>query len=109
MGLPGVFRALDSGPLESWYVDAARAAEPGLRLDRALSTGSTVLGLAVAVGAAASGALVAVTGDPLAPVLAALALQVAGTFAPWALSEPRRSRGRVRNAVAAGDRAGAAG
>ena len=26
--LQGVYRALDSGPLESWYVDAAQAADP---------------------------------------------------------------------------------
>ena len=29
--LQGVFRALDSGPLEAWYVDAALAADPPRR------------------------------------------------------------------------------
>ena len=33
--LQGTFRALDSGPLESWYVDATLAAEPGAEIERA--------------------------------------------------------------------------
>ena len=35
--LQGVFRALDSGPLEAWYVDATLAADPNAKLERGLS------------------------------------------------------------------------
>jgi MFS family permease len=79
--LQGIFRALDSGPLEAWYVDATLAADPETRLESGLGTGSAVLSAGIAVGALLSGALVAldpVPGiDPLAlPILVALALSV---------------------------------
>ena len=51
--LQGVYRALDSGPLEAWYVDATLAADPDAGIERGLSAGSTVLSLAIAVGALA--------------------------------------------------------
>ena len=35
--LMGVFRALDSGPLEAWYVDTVHVTEPGADVDRALA------------------------------------------------------------------------
>ena len=57
--LQGVFRALDSGPLEAWYVDVAQADDPGVRVEEALSRAGTVLGLAIASGAVISGGLVA--------------------------------------------------
>jgi MFS family permease len=55
----GVFRALDSGPLEAWYVDAAHAADPEAPIERGLSRAATVLGVAIALGALAGGGLVA--------------------------------------------------
>ena len=69
--LTGVFRALDSGPLEAWYVDTVHATEPGADVDRALSLAGTVLGAAIAAGALVSGGLV--LWDPL-PVESALLL-----------------------------------
>jgi MFS family permease len=59
LALQGVYRALDSGPLEAWYVDTAQANDAGVPVDRALALGTTVLGLAIAAGALASGGLVA--------------------------------------------------
>jgi predicted MFS family arabinose efflux permease len=59
LALQGIFRALDSGPLEAWYVDTAQADDPDVPVERALSLATTVLGLAIAVGALASGGLVA--------------------------------------------------
>jgi hypothetical protein len=59
LALQGVFRALDSGPLEAWYVDTAQADNPDVPVERALSGATTVLGLAIALGALASGGLVA--------------------------------------------------
>lgn len=79
--LQGVFRALDSGPLEAWFVDTTLAADPDAEIEHGLSAGSTVLSLAIAIGALVSGALVAL--DPVAavptlalPLLFALALGV---------------------------------
>ncbi len=100
-GLQGIFRALDSGPLEAWYVDTALAAEPDLRLERALGAGTAVLGAAIAAGSLASGLLVAASGDPTVAVLAALAVHVLGTGALVLLPEPRRARGSARRALTA--------
>ncbi|GAB3141008.1 hypothetical protein GCM10027290_12880 [Micromonospora sonneratiae] len=80
--LQGIYRALDSGPLDSWYVDAALAADPEADIERGLSHGGTVLGLAVGAGALLSGGLVAL--GPIGgvsaltvPLLLAAGLQVA--------------------------------
>jgi MFS family permease len=54
----GVFRALDSGPLEAWFVDTVHATEPGADVDRPLAAHSTVLGVSIAAGALVSGGLV---------------------------------------------------
>ncbi|HYI59919.1 MAG TPA: MFS transporter, partial [Microlunatus sp.] len=43
--LQGIFRALDSGPLEAWYVDAAHAVDPRAPVERVLARAGTVLGL----------------------------------------------------------------
>jgi MFS family permease len=59
LALQGVFRALDSGPLEAWYVDTAQADDADVPVERALALATTVLGLAIAVGALGSGGLVA--------------------------------------------------
>ena len=56
--LMGVFRALDSGPLEAWFVDTVHLSKPGADVDGDLSMHGTVLGAAVAAGALLSGALV---------------------------------------------------
>ncbi|MFN8046669.1 MAG: MFS transporter [Dermatophilaceae bacterium] len=56
--LMGAFRALDSGPLEAWFVDAVHEVEPGKDVDQELSRSSTILGLAMAAGAVLSGALI---------------------------------------------------
>ncbi len=69
--LQGVFRALDSGPLEAWYVDTVHASEPGADVDGTLAAQGTVLGGSIALGAVISGALVA--WDPL-PLGSALLL-----------------------------------
>jgi predicted MFS family arabinose efflux permease len=73
--LQGVFRALDSGPLEAWYVDAVHAVVPGAPVERPLARAGTVVGLAIATGALLSGGLVAwapVSG--LTPLLAPFGL-----------------------------------
>lgn len=98
--LQGVYRALDSGPLEAWYVDATLAADPDASLDRGLSAGSAVLSGAIAVGALASGGLIAL--DPFdevatltLPVLVAVGFAVLSAVAVAVLmTEPRTDRDR---------------
>jgi len=80
--LQGIFRALDSGPLEAWYVDATHAEDRQTPVERPLARAETVLGLAIAVGALGSGGLVAWAPVPgwsplLLPFLLAIAINAA--------------------------------
>jgi predicted MFS family arabinose efflux permease len=98
MILQGVYRALDSGPLEAWFVDARLAADPNAEIEHGLGRGSAVLSLAIALGALASGALVALRPIPgldplLLPLLVCLGLHVVNVIAIAALmTEPPRPR-----------------
>ena len=56
--LMGAFRALDSGPLEAWFVDTVHETRPGADVDRQLSRTGSILGGAIAVGAVLSGLLI---------------------------------------------------
>jgi predicted MFS family arabinose efflux permease len=111
--LQGVFRALDSGPLESWFVDTAQSADPAAPIDRGLSRAGTMLGVAIAGGALASGLLVA--WHPIAewsalvpPFLLAIAAQTVHLVLVAVLvREPKRMRMRVGGRVAPEERAGA--
>lgn len=53
----GVFRALDSGPLEAWYVDTVHVHRPGADVDQELSAAGSVLGASIAGGALVCGLL----------------------------------------------------
>jgi hypothetical protein len=66
--LQGVYRALDSGPLEAWYVDHALADDPAADIETGLSRSGAVLGVAIAGGALLSGGLVAL--GPFGPISA---------------------------------------
>ena len=84
--LQGVHRALDSGPLEAWYVDATLAADPDAKLERGLSAGGTVVGVAIGAGALVTGGIVAwveLPGVPVLvqPVLLGLVVQLTGLVA----------------------------
>lgn len=58
--LTGVFRALDSGPLNAWFVDGVHAERgDSAEVARGLSGSAGVLGAAIATGSLASGALIA--------------------------------------------------
>lgn len=110
-GIVGVGHALDSGPLEAWYVDLALAAEPGRELEPDLARAGTCVGLGIGVGALLGG-VVGVLGDGVAglaavqvPPVAAVAAQavhlaaVALTVREVRASAPQR--GRVGAAVRA--------
>lgn len=64
--LQGVYRALESGPLDAWYVDAAQATDPDADIEGGLAAGGVVTGLAISVGTLVSGGLVAA--DPVAAI-----------------------------------------
>jgi MFS family permease len=88
--LEGIYRALESGPLDAWYVDAALVADPDADIERGMSRGGAVLGVAIAAGSLLAGGLVAL--DPLpgiealaVPLLLALALRVVEIAAIWRL------------------------
>ncbi|MER7417473.1 MFS transporter [Micromonospora peucetia] len=66
--LQGVFRALDSGPMESWYVDATLAADPKAAYEPGLGHAGTVTGVTIGAGALIGGGLVAL--GPIGPVSA---------------------------------------
>ena len=110
--LLGVFRALDSGPLESWYVDATLAADPEAKYEPGLGLAGTVLGLAIAGGALLGGGLVALGPvgpvDALTlPVLVAFALQAVSLIALLVLMvevRPAQGAGAVRASVTAAPR-----
>ncbi len=97
--LTAIFRALDSGPLEAWYVDATHAADPAARIESGLAAGSSILSLGIAAGALLAGALVAL--DPLPavetlalPVLLAVGLAVVNLVAAFVLlTETGRASG----------------
>jgi MFS family permease len=99
MLLQGVYRALDSGPLEAWYVDTTLAADPDAKIERGLGAASSVLSAAIATAALLSGALIAV--DPFEgiptldlPVLVAIGLYAVNLVAVVLLmTEERRARG----------------
>ncbi|RBY75631.1 MFS transporter [Blastococcus sp. TF02-09] len=55
--LKGVARALDSGPLESWYVDTVHRTEPGSDLTPGLSRAAAADAAGLAVGAVVGGVL----------------------------------------------------
>jgi MFS family permease len=96
--IQGVFRALDSGPLEAWYVDASLAADPEASIEHGLAQAGTALGLAISAGAVGS-ALLGIVGprldvDPLtAAVVAAIGATLVAQVAVARLivEAPRRS------------------
>ncbi|MDO3704180.1 MFS transporter [Micromonospora sp. C28SCA-DRY-2] len=105
--LQGVFRALDSGPLESWYVDATLAADPEAKYEPGLGYAGTVIGVAISAGALLGGGLVALgpVGPVSAltvPVLVAIALQAVALVALLVLMRevrPGRGAGALRASV----------
>ena len=107
-GFMGVYRALESGPLDSWYVDTAQAIDADADIERGLSQAGVVTGLAIGLGALAASALVALQPlpgvDPLiTPVVVALALLVLEWAAIAVLMtepQPQRNLAALKRSVA---------
>ena len=97
--LIGAGRALDSGPLESWYVDAVHAVDPAADVTPGLSRAAVADGLALSVGAVLGGVLPAlVSGGSTAltlPILVGAAMGVVNVAAVLALVTPLGPTGTV--------------
>ena len=99
--LQGVYRALDSGPLEAWYVDHALTADPDADIEGGLARSGVVVGLAIAGAALLSGALVWLgpvgrVSALTVPVLVALGVSVLSTvLVALLMKEDRPARGRA--------------
>ena len=94
MALAGIARALQSGPLEAWYVDSVRAADPDADVRRGISRAWAVEAAALASGAVVGGLLPSLVNGlpadslliPLSiPWLAAAVLQGLGLIAVFLL------------------------
>lgn len=92
--LGGASRALDSGPLEAWFVDEARAIDADVDLERRLGRGGAVDGVTLAVGSIIGGLLAASDGNlnvVLSSALAAQLVHLAGTAALMTTTAPTKT------------------
>ncbi|MET0666869.1 MAG: MFS transporter [Acidimicrobiales bacterium] len=105
-GVMGVSRALDSGPLEAWYVDRALRLDEAADIERGIAHGGAALSIAISGGALLAAFLVTI--GPIAgidalvlPVIAGLCFSVANVVAVSRLvtDDPARHGGRAREAV----------
>lgn len=88
--IQGVYRALESGPLDAWYVDAVHAVmgrteDAKVEIERGLGRAGMVLGVAISLGAALSGVITAFARDTAVdalalPLVIALILRVVDTI-----------------------------
>src|SRR6185436_13466106 len=60
----GAARALDSGPLQAWYVDAVHSRDPNADLKPGLAAAGTAELIGLGAGAIAGGGLVAISPFP---------------------------------------------
>lgn len=92
-------RALISGSLEAWYVDALRLLDPVAPLARGLSRGTAAEGVAMAFGALAGGAIVAIFGYSAALLAGAGAALIYLVAVALLVHEPRPSGDRPSGAI----------
>jgi MFS family permease len=79
--LSGVFRALDSGPLQAWFIDASLAEDPAADVERGLAHADVAICTSIGIGALTAGLLASTGGvlglDPLVvPLVLSLVIQV---------------------------------
>lgn len=97
--LDGVYRALESGPLEAWYVDGIHVHEPDADVEKGLSHAGVAFGIALGAGSLLGGAIVALDPFPgidalAAPLVVAIALRLVDTVAVYSLmAETARPKG----------------
>ncbi len=102
----GVSRALDSGPLEAWFVDRSLRLDREADIERGIAHGGAALSTAISAGALLAALLVTI--GPLGgidalvlPMVAALVLTVVNVVAVARLvtDDPDRHGGSARHAV----------
>ncbi len=94
--LLGIARALDSGPLEAWFVDAVQRADPAAGATAGFAQAGVVTGVALAVGAATGGLLPRLfDGQLAAPVLTAAAFTAVQSLLVLLLVVPTGRSGRL--------------
>src|SRR6185503_12791957 len=91
VGLLAAGRALISGSLEAWFVDALRQLDPVAPLATGLSRGTAAEGIAMAAGALGGGALVALAGYTEAALAAAGAALLYLAAVALLVDEPREA------------------
>lgn len=84
--LQGIFRALDSGPLQAWFIDESLDADPDVDISRELAHSDVVICSAIGLGALVGGAIAGTGGflgiDALvAPLVLGLVVQGIGVLA----------------------------
>ncbi|HET6728761.1 MAG TPA: MFS transporter [Jiangellaceae bacterium] len=106
----GLARALDSGPLQAWYVDAVHSVDPEADLKPGLSRGIAVEAAALGTGALAGGGLVSLAPLPArdavvvslsVPFLVSAAISVLSTavIARWVREPARNPRPSFRGVL----------
>jgi MFS family permease len=95
LALMAAGRALISGSLEAWYVDALRLLDPVAPLARGLSAGTAAEGVAMALGAVAGGGIVVVSGYTAAALGGAAAAAIYLVAVAALVREPPRQSTRV--------------
>lgn len=106
--LQGIFRALDSGPLQAWFIDASLMADPDTELERDLARADIVICTSIGAGAVLGGLIVRVDGllgipSLVAPLVVGMVVQAFGIVAVVVLMhEVHAGRGwaAARQAVA---------
>jgi predicted MFS family arabinose efflux permease len=106
--LQGVFRALDSGPLQAWFIDASLVADPDVDIERDLARADVVICSSIGAGALLGGLMVRVDGGlgigPLVtPLVAGMVVQALGLVAIVKLMDevrPGRGWAAARRSIA---------
>ena len=106
--LMGVFRALDSGPLQAWFVDASLEADPHADLDRGLAHSDVVICTSIGGGALVGGFLASTSGvrgiDPLVCRWCRLVLQAVASSPSLLLVHEHREGDRLAGRAGVGAR-----
>ncbi|MCB2414067.1 MFS transporter [Demequina sp. TTPB684] len=106
----GAARALDSGPLQAWYVDQTRTIDTGAPIRGGLSQAAASESVALAIGTLGAGAVLALS--PLPPsdsalialstpflVAAGAAVAQAALVVAWVTDPPRSTRLGIRDVM----------
>ncbi|MPZ54062.1 MAG: MFS transporter [Acidimicrobiia bacterium] len=107
--LQGIYRALESGPLDSWYVDALHETDPNADIEKGMGNSGVVIGLSLAAGSLLSSPVVVLAGsmglpEPLVlPIFVAMGLRLVEFAAMYLLMtevRPPLGLGEIKRSLA---------